>query len=334
MAIFLLFAFWNVDLGIAVGLIGNASVMWTFFFLLVFYFSHFIRAVRWKIMISSVKPDTSLLNLFGTVMIGYGINCAVPRLGEVYRAMFLGKWENLSRTSLLGTIIIERVIDILSFSVSVLISVLIFSGNLFKEFVWLKSTIYFSFGILIIIIGLLIIIVKRREKFYAVIINFFGKASPKIAEKLAYIFEMLAEGFSSLKGTKNYIFAVLLTVIMMLLYAVNNYIGFYMLRMDEIQTVTFGMAWILMTISSFGVAIPTPGGTGSYHAFVLIVLVNLYGFSQEVSAAYALFTHFLTYLVFVLSAFAFIFIINKKRILNGEKSENLFTVFKNEREKE
>lgn len=333
-AIFLFFAFRNVDLGTSLDLISQANLLWMLLFLGIFYFSHFIRAVRWKVMITTVKPDASILNLFGTVMIGYGINCAVPRLGEVYRAMFLGKWENLSRTSLFGTIIIERVIDVFTFAASVLISVLVFPGNLFKEFAWLESTIYLSFGALIIVVAFILMIVYKREKFYSYIINFFSRISPKIAGKLAYAFEMLAEGFGSLKGAKNYFIVFLLTALMMLVYAASNYVAFFMLHMNSIQAVTFGMAWILMTISSFGVAIPTPGGTGSYHAFIILVLVNLFNFSHEISAAYALLTHFITYVAFIISTFLFIYIINKIRASKGEKAENLFTVFKDKSESE
>ncbi len=332
MALFLFFAFRNVNIGHSFDLILRAVPLWVIAFIFVFFFSHFIRAVRWKIMIKSIKPDASLSNLFGTVMIGYGINCAVPRLGEVYRAMFLGKWENLSRTSLLGTIIIERVIDIFTFVVSVLISLPIFRGNLFDEVTWLEPTIFFSFLFLAVLIIILIMIVKLREKLFSGIVNIIGKTSDKGAERLSYIFQMLAEGFSSLKGFTDYLLVFLLTAVMMLLYALSNYVGFFMLHMENMQVVTFGTAWILMTISAFGVAIPTPGGTGSYHIFVIFVLVNLFNFSQEVSAAYALLTHFITYVVFIFSTIMFIFIINKRRTKQGYKSENLFSVFKSNSE--
>ncbi|MFC2133511.1 lysylphosphatidylglycerol synthase transmembrane domain-containing protein [Bacteroidota bacterium] len=327
--IFLFFSFRNVDLGESLNIITDVAPLWIFVYLIVFYLSHLIRAVRWKVIISSVKPDASVLNLFGTVMIGYGINCAVPRLGEIYRAMFLGKWENLSRTSLLGTIIVERVIDIFSFVTAVLVSVMVFPGNLLKEFTWLESTIYFGFGMILLVIVFLIIVVRKREKFYSGIIKIVDKFSSRWTEKLVYIFEMLANGFSSLQGVKNYFYSLFLTVLMLLLYAVTNYVGFFMMRMDAIQPVTFGMAWILMTISALGVAVPTPGGTGSYHAFVIIVLVNLFNFSTETSAAYALFTHFITYVVFITSTFILIYCINKRRVKKGEPSENLLSVFKN-----
>ena len=90
--VFLLLAFRNVEISKTIQLISEASLKWMLAFIFMFFLSHFIRAIRWKVMLHSVKIDLSLRNLFGAVMIGYGVNCAVPRLGEVYRAFFLGKW--------------------------------------------------------------------------------------------------------------------------------------------------------------------------------------------------------------------------------------------------
>ena len=51
-------------------------------------------------------------------MVGYGVNCVTPKLGEVTRAVLLGKWEKLSRSSMFGTVILERVIDLISLGLS------------------------------------------------------------------------------------------------------------------------------------------------------------------------------------------------------------------------
>jgi len=49
-------------------------------------------------MLNSVKKDVSIKNLFGALMVGYGVNCVLPRVGEISRAILIGKWEGLSRT--------------------------------------------------------------------------------------------------------------------------------------------------------------------------------------------------------------------------------------------
>jgi hypothetical protein len=71
----------------------------------------------------------------------------------------------------------------------------------------------------------------------------------------------LIEGFSSIKGLSNILNIILYTVLIFIFYALNTYVGFYMLGMEKIGSVNFAMAWVFMAISAYGVLIPTPGGT-------------------------------------------------------------------------
>ncbi|MCZ7601771.1 MAG: lysylphosphatidylglycerol synthase transmembrane domain-containing protein [Melioribacteraceae bacterium] len=330
--LFLYLAFKDVNLSEAFELISHISIPYFLVFLVVFSLSHYIRAVRWKIIIGSVKKDTHVFNLLGATMIGYGVNCVIPRLGEVYRGLFLAKWEGISRTSMLGTIIVERIIDILALGISVLISVTIYSGDLYKEVTWLSSALILGAAVILLLIIVLYLTVKFKEKFYNAIVRFIGKISENSAEKVAYIFHTLTDGFAALKTSKSYFYTFLLSVVIMVVYGLNSYIGFYMLNMNEIQDVTFEMAWVLMTISAFGIIIPTPGGTGSYHAITILVLTTLYGFGQEISAAFALLTHFISYIAFILSTVLFTYLVNKRQVKLGYNKENFFTVLKNSRE--
>jgi uncharacterized protein (TIRG00374 family) len=261
-------------------------------------------------------------------MVGYGVNCVVPRLGEIYRGLFLGKWEDISRSSMVGTIILERVIDILVLGFSVLLSVAIYSGDLYNELSWLKSTLYLGFLVIFGLILFLYLLVRFKEKFYNAIIMFVGKFSAKFADGLARVFHLLTDGFASLKGSRNFISVILLSVVIMILYALTAYFGFYILHMNEIQDVSLSMAWIVMTISAFGVIIPTPGATGSYHLIVISVLVGLYNFSSEISGAYALLTHAITYILFILSTIILTYIINEKQKVKKLPVANFITVFK------
>jgi uncharacterized protein (TIRG00374 family) len=326
--IFLYLAFRNVNLKDAFILVGNVKVGWLLVFIVIFLFSHFVRAIRWKYIISSVKDDVKVLHLFGATMIGYGVNAVVPRLGEVYRAMFMGRWEKISRTSMFGTVIVERIIDILALAFSVLVSVLIYSGNLYSKVSWLKSTLEIVFVAISLGIILILLTIIFKEKFYSVILKITSVFSETLAEKLGEIFSMLVEGFGSLKGKKNVIMTILLSIVIMLLYGLNSYISFLMMGMDQMQKVTFGMAWILMTISAFGVVIPTPSGIGSYHWITITTLVAVFGFDKEISSAFAIVTHAVSYIIFILSPFVFVYLVNLKRKGEGEEKLNFFTVLK------
>lgn len=312
-AIFLYIAFYDVNLGEVMDLVSNASILWIVIFSLTFFLGHIIRTLRWKVILNSVKPNTSFKHLFGALMVGYGVNCVTPKLGEVTRAVLFGKWENLSRSSMFGTVIVERVIDIISLGLAVLVSVFIWRENLYDSFPWLETTLYIAGILMLAVIMMIIFTVKFKEKFYGFIIRLFGKMSEKFAHKLAYIFEMLTEGFSSLKGTKNYLYTLLLTIIILLVYGLSSYFGFFMLYMNEIQPVTYTMGWVLMSIAAIGVVIPTPGATGSYHTLAKSTLVMLFGFGETISAAYAFLTHIISYFLFIFTALVVYFVLNKQK---------------------
>lgn len=321
--IFLYIAFYGVRFRDVIGIVGKASWGWVILLVASLLFAHFLRAVRWKVILKSVKPDTSVTNLFGSLMVGYGVNCVIPRLGEVSRAVLLGRWENLSGTSMFGTVIVERVIDMVSFIAALLISVFIYNGNLYASFPWLKSSLYAASVLMAGVIVFLFLVIKFKEKFYSIILKQLSRVSLKTAHKLANIFNMLIEGFGSLKGTRNIIYTVILTAALILAYSLNSYLGFLCLGMQNMKDVNFTAAWILMSISSLGVMIPTPGGTGSYHVITQTALVLLFGFTSEMGLAYAVLNHAVSTLLFIISALFFFFYLNYRYSKRSGKKEKL-----------
>ncbi|HCY75264.1 MAG TPA: hypothetical protein DHV28_05040 [Ignavibacteriales bacterium] len=321
--VFLYIAFYNVDFGEVLEIVSHANVLWVLIFIVVTMLGHYFRAVRWKYILNSVKPNTSMKNLFGALMVGYGVNCVTPKLGEVTRAVLIGKWEGLSRSSMFGTVILERIIDIISMGGSIIIALFLTSVSLSEKFPWLITSLYIMGVIIVLAILLLSLILKSREKFSEIIIKIVGKISHKLAERLAYIFTMLAEGFASLKGIKNYFWTIFWTAAIIVVYAFGSYAGLLMLDMQKYQPVTFAMGWIIMSISAIGVIIPTPGSTGSYHTLAKSTLVLIFGFNETISVAYAFLTHIIGYIIFIITALIMFFLVNKQK-------ENLFDVVETE----
>jgi glycosyltransferase 2 family protein len=317
--IFLYIAFNNVNFDEVIRYVADASIFWIIIFIILFLISHYLRALRWKIILHSVKKDASIKHLFGALMIGYGVNCVVPRLGEISRAVFVGRWEGLSKSSLFGTVIIERIIDILFLGIAVIVSFYLWSDSLYLNFPWLESTLYITSILMTGVIIFLVMTIRYREKFYGFIIRFINRFSVKGAEKAAHILEMLTHGFASLRGINNYIMTVILSGAIIVFYALSSYVGFYVIGMEQISKVTFSMGWVLMSVSSIGIIIPTPGGTGSYHTLAKSTLVLLFGFGEEISLAYAFITHIISYFLFILAAVIAYLIIDKQH-------ENLIAV--------
>src|SRR5437870_4428713 len=103
--------------------------------------SHFIRALRWKILIEPLGYKPSTLNTFLAVFVGYWANLAVPRLGEVLKCTILGRYEKVPADKLIGTIVAERAIDVCSLAVVLMITIFsqyeiigAFSKELFTKF--------------------------------------------------------------------------------------------------------------------------------------------------------------------------------------------------------
>ena len=322
--LFLYFAFSDVNFSDVMELVSQASLLWIIIFAASIMLGHYVRALRWKYILHSVKPDVKMWNLFGALMIGYGVNCVTPKLGEVTRAIMIGKYENLSRSSMFGTVIVERVIDIISLGAAVIISAFIWSASLYETFPWLEAALYISAIILFFILLMIYLSVKFKERFYGYVIKLAGKISSNLAERLGYIFEMLNQGFTSLKGSKNIALTFITSILILLIYALTSYLGFFMLDMQSTGSVTYTMGWVVMSISAIGVVVPTPGATGSYHALAKSTLVLLFGFGETISAAYAFLTHIISYILFIIAALVMFFILNKQHssLLNIFKSNS------------
>lgn len=313
---FLYIAFNDINLREVMSRMADASLFWVGVSIFLLLFSHWLRAIRWKIILHSVKPDAKLSNLFGALMIGYGLNNVIPRLGEFYRAVKLAKWENLSKSSMIGTVVLERVIDMIFFGLAVIIAGYVYQGELYTKFPWLKTTLYIGSALMILGILFLAVVIALREKFYRLVTKFVGRVSIKASEKLNYVFEMLLQGFQSLKGTRNYINMLVMSVLIMLTYSLNSYVAFLVLKMEKIpvlgEQVNFGMSWVMMSISSIGVMIPTPGGIGSYHTITRSILTSLYGFDKELGAAYGTLSHAVSYFSTIIVAVLCYWVLTRK----------------------
>ncbi len=103
--------------GVSLQEVSDELIKINYFYLILFiviiFIGTFLRALRWKYMIVSFKEDVKLKNLFEATIIGYGVNVILPRFGEVARSLYVGSAEKISRSSALGTVVVERVYDLI-----------------------------------------------------------------------------------------------------------------------------------------------------------------------------------------------------------------------------
>lgn len=281
----------------------NINYYYLLLFFVVVFFGTYIRALRWKFMVVSLKENVRVKNLFEATIIGYGINVILPRFGEIARSLYLGASEKISRSSVLGTIIVERVLDLIFLILSVIISLSLFGDQLSSKYPWIYNSIYLGIIIFLFAVAFLFLVIKFQNKIIEWIDRFFTKLNVRFFNRATEITSKVIEGFDSIKSQKNYLMTFLLSPILWFTYALGSYVGLLALNMNNIQNVDLGSGLIIMSITTFGIMIPIPGSTGSYHAFCKSVLTMVLGFNVKISLAYAVLTHLINTIPFVVISF-------------------------------
>jgi len=244
--------------------------------------SHYMRAMRWRLLIESLGYKPSKANTFFAVMIGYIVNQAVIRLGEVLKCTVLARYEKVPADKLVGTIILERLVDAISLLIIFAITIIIQPG-LYDELVdkvfnspgvderkKIPGYIILFIGLGIILLGIAAWMIIKKKNF-----NDLFAAIKKILKRVW-------EGISAIRHLKKRGQFIVYTILMWALYLGGGYIGFYALR--ETQYYGIREAFTVLSAGSIGMTI-TPGGIGGY-AFLLEQVMQIYGLSQGVALAF------------------------------------------------
>jgi len=115
LGVFFIVYFWGkLSTGQQDKIISNflkADYFWVALALIAGILSHILRAARWNLLIETIGKAPSLSKSFWSLMAGYLANLAVPRLGEITRAVLLSKQSKISFDKLFGTVVAERAFD-------------------------------------------------------------------------------------------------------------------------------------------------------------------------------------------------------------------------------
>jgi uncharacterized protein (TIRG00374 family) len=282
--------------------------------------SHFVRALRWKILIQPLGYTPSTLNSFLAVLIGYWANLAVPRLGEVLKCTILARYEKVPADKLVGTIVAERAIDICSLAVIMLITVFSqyqiigeFAGEIFKKF-FTSRTGNFSVYKVSIVLAILL-------SFVILFVWMFKKLSHlAIVNRTKNIFWGVWQGLISIRYIRNKGLFIFYSIVIWGLYLYSTYMGFF--AMKDMSVYGIKGALSALTFGSFGMIIPSPGGIGSFQYAIQQVMM-LYGVTPEKGLSLGMLIWFAQtgiVILFGTIAFSVLPLINKKKMVVHEKS--------------
>ncbi len=286
--LFLYIAFRGTDFGELYESMSQANYWWMLPNFACLMLSHYLRAWRWRYMLEPVKANLSMRNLFAGVMVGYMMNNILPRAGELVRPYTVGKLEGIPKSAALGTIVVERIIDMVSFLVLVALIPLVYHGPLEESFPWLANTGILVSAFTILFLGVFVALARRRD-WADVLIRLLGEILPlRVRERLEGWVHAFLDGFMFLSRPGRFIIITVLSCLIWLLYVLMVYVAFFAFN---IQHLGFAGALVVQAISSIGVALPTPGATGTYHAFTSQTLIRLYDIDATLALSYATITH-------------------------------------------
>lgn len=284
-------AFKGVNFDTLIDDLKNANYYWVLLSMFFAFIGYVSRAYRWKLLIEPLNYKPSVKNVFYALMVGYLANFAFPRIGEISRCGSLTKSDKIPMDSLIGTVIIERAIDliVLLFLLFIVFIAKIESFGLFiKDNVFIPiskkfiNTVDFSiyYWLLIIIVTSLTIGLVYYFR------NFFKRV--RIVIKIRKIIRGVISGVKTVTKMRSRSEFLFHTVLIWLMYFLMTYVVIFSIPATQGLKPIDGL--FLLVIGGLGMAAPVQGGIGAFHWIVTMAL-SLYGISREDGLVFATIQH-------------------------------------------
>ena len=277
-------AFWDFQFHEFLNSIQEVNYLYLLFATLFLWGSVWLRALRWHWLF---RTDTipTIVSLYRAELMGYFGNNVLPfRLGEILRTYLIGREWNLSKNYVFGTVVLERILDMISLVALALLLVLYYPLTEVVN----KYIIWASVLTLLLIIIIFVILHHIKE--------IRGK------HKIIYVLKQLIEGVLSI-NQRAFLPVTVLSILIWGIYLFDVYLvqcafGFHL---------SFPQILMVMVLSSMALSIPSaPGMIGTFHAAVKYTLVDLFGYAPHDGNSFAIFMHAYGYILLTfLGAFYF-----------------------------
>ncbi|GAB1453575.1 lysylphosphatidylglycerol synthase transmembrane domain-containing protein [Draconibacterium sp.] len=263
---------------------NEVNYFWVVVSLVIGLISHISRTLRWGLMIEPIGHKPRFANTFIAVMVGYLMNMAFPRMGEISRCGVLSRYEKISFTKLFGTVVAERLIDVLSLLV-LLVVVIVSQFGQMLSFIQhnpeIKEKLTSVFTSPYLLIGVIVIIVLAY-----LFRNTFKQTS--IFKRIVTILQNFKEGFISIRSIKRKGWFWFHSVFIWFCYYLMLYAVFFAFDFTSDLNPIAGLTTFVF--ASFGMVAPVQGGIGAWH-FMAIEALSLYGVTYENGVIFAFVAH-------------------------------------------
>ena len=272
------------------------------------------RGWRWQMSLNPIGEYPRASTSINSIFLSYAVSLVVPRIGEFARCGVLKRYDGVSFTKALGTVVTERIIDSL-LVLAITLLTLFFQLRVFDRFFSrtgtnieimfdrFSTTGYVVTAVCAVAVLILLWYLLRRFSIY---------------NKVKCTISGLMQGVFSLRGVKNMPLYVLFTLGIWVSYFLHYYLTFFCFE----ATSGLGMACALVTfiVGSIAVIVPTPNGAGSWHFAVKTMLI-LYGVGETDALYFVLIVHSVqTLLVILLGIYAWMALAFTKKRKRGTEA--------------
>ncbi len=309
-ALFMWFALKGMEFEKIAGYFAKANYFWVFVAAIFGLLAYWFRAVRWNLLLEPMGYKISNSNALWTISFGYLMNLTIPRSGELARSTALYGVENVPVEKSFGTIILERVVDLLCMMVFLGLT-LIFKYDAILSFykysdIKINPT-YIIGGILLLITGIFIFF-RFKDRFKKV----------AFLNKIISFIEGILHGVTSIFKLKQKAKFVLLTAGIWLSYYFAAYLICFAL--PETSNLTFADGFFIIVVGTLGMMVPASGGIGAFHFALKLGMMALFlsmgknpEEGSEVGLSYAFISHTMQLVLMIVMGIISIPILAKNR---------------------
>lgn len=293
---------------------ATANYFWVGISVLISLLSHFLRAFRWNYLLKPTGYLVTPANALGAVLVGYFANYGLPRMGELTRCTLVAKYDNVPFEVALGTVITERIVDML-------LLLVIFVLTLFAQFSQLKDLAveYIVAPMMSKLEGIterpttMIILIS------AILLAFIGfmmvrkKLAKTLNGKFGNIISGFGKGLSSVKDIDKKFQFIVLSIAIWACYFYSLYACFF--AFSGTSNLGHSECLVLLLFGTFGVVF-SPGGLGAYPAIITALLTATYHVEKISAVAFpwmAWSSQFILILVLGVISLIILPIINKNK---------------------
>lgn len=244
---------------------ASVDLFWMSIVLVLYMVSNIVRAIRWQMLLKPLGHDVGFGNAFMATMIGYFVNLGLPRSGEFVKSAFLAKYENIEVEKVFGTIVTDRLMDVICLLVVIALAFLTefdILWNLVAErsIIGQKLEQLASHPLLIILIVLGLLLSGT------VAYRFMRKSENRIIQTIRNKIAGLWEGIISIGRLERPFLFIFYSLLIWLCYYLMTYLCFF--AFTPTAHLSAGDGLLTFVFGTLGMVFPSPGGMGSYHYLI------------------------------------------------------------------